>query len=78
MASKSGGPTGPKKIKSGFCFLEVLGHDRHQLAKRCKDAGHNAKIPVTIRGFLHYPTSRDDGTSIEFCVEVESVVERAR
>lgn len=69
-----------KKIKSGFCFLDVLGRDRHQIAKRCASAKvkDRARIPVTIRGFLDYPTSGDDGTSIEFCVEVESVVERAR
>lgn len=26
------------------------------------------KIPITITGFIEYPSSRDDGTSVEFYV----------
>lgn len=67
-----------QNIQSGFCFLDVTGKGRHALAKRCEKAKDKARIPVTIRGYLDYATSRDDGTSIEFCVEVESAVERKR
>lgn len=64
-----------EKIDSGFCYLDVK-CGRVKLAKRII-AGEK-RIPVTIRGHIIDIASQDDGTSIEFTVEVSDAVERVR
>ena len=69
-----------EKIDSGFCFLDVK-RGRVNLAKRInklKGFGAPVRIPVTIRGHITDISSQDDGTSIEFEVEVSEAVERVR
>ena len=60
----------PKKITSGFCFLDVK-QGRKGMARYLEEGGK--PIPVTIKGHILYAHSGDDGTSIEFCVEVKEV-----
>ncbi len=67
----------PKKIKSSFAILDVEGKVRHQLAEHfvrhprtdgvLPDA---ARAPIVISGFICGQWGGDDGTSIEFEVEV--------
>jgi hypothetical protein len=64
-----------EKIDSGFCFLDVK-RGRVKLAKRVNTG--EARIPVTIRGYITGISSQDDGTSIEFEVTVSDAVERLR
>ena len=62
--------TPPKTIKSKFALLDVT-TSRHRL-QRCLTKGA-APIPVTIKGVIMEQTGNDDGTSIEFGVDVASV-----
>jgi hypothetical protein len=67
-------------IDSEFCFLDVK-RGRVALAKRINQMrgfGLKPRIPVTIRGYITDVASQDDGTSIEFTVEVTSAVERQK
>lgn len=64
-----------EKIDSGFCFLDVK-RGRVKLAKRA--AKDDCRIPVIIRGHIIGISNGDDGTSIEFTVEVSEAVERVR
>lgn len=64
-----------EKINSTFALLDVK-HGRLKLAKRV-NAGED-RIPVTIRGHIVNVWSADDGTSIEFEVQVSDAVERVR
>jgi len=58
-------------IKSDFALLDVkLG--RRALADEFKKQPR-LRIPVTITGFITGVSSRDDGESIEFTVDVENV-----
>lgn len=56
------------KIESDFALLDVK-KGRKTLSK-VFDKNQNARIPVTICGFLIGQWGHDDGTSIEFEVEV--------
>jgi len=64
----------PNNITSGFALLDVKsgrkGLSNHFCGKSYSDA---KKIPVTIKGFIAGQWGDDDGTSIEFHVEVDSV-----
>lgn len=64
------------KIKSGFALLDVT-HGRKALAAKMppgsKSLDRDARIPVTIQGFITHRHGSDDGTSIEFGVEVTKV-----
>lgn len=64
-----------RTINSDFAILDVK-RGRKGLAKRI-EAGET-RIPVTIRGFIIDQNSYDDGTSIEFAIDVTSAVERER
>lgn len=64
-----------EKINSNFAILDVK-RGRVELARRI-NRGEN-RIPVTIRGYITDINSRDDGTSIEFGIEVTDAVERMR
>ena len=64
-----------RAINSEFALLDVK-RGRVELARRI-NRGDN-RIPVTIRGYITDVWGNDDGTSIEFQVDVASVVERAR
>jgi hypothetical protein len=69
-----------EKIDSEFCLLDVK-RGRVALAKRINQAtsrGLKSRIPVTIRGYITDVWGNDDGTSIEFQVEVSDAVERVR
>ena len=57
------------KLKSGFAFLDVK--SGRQGLKKLVETGQ--RVPVTIKGYIGVPVSGDDGESIEFGVEVESV-----
>lgn len=57
-----------KKITSRFALLDVKS-GRKGLLKEVKQR----KIPVTIKGFIINRWGNDDGTSIEFVIEVEEV-----
>lgn len=63
-----------EKISSNFAILDVM-HGRVKLAKRV-NAGE--RIPVTIRGYIDTVHGSDDGTSIEFSIDVTDAVERVR
>lgn len=52
-----------------FAILDVK-RGRKRLRKFVKD--HKFKIPVTIEGFIVSEWSGDDGTSIEFEIDVKS------
>lgn len=55
-------------IKSGFAFLDVKSG-----RKTLEKITNSHRVPVTIKGFINCPSNGDDGTSIEFEVEVDSV-----
>lgn len=65
-------------ITSGFALLDVK-KGRHKLAKHFTKrpplgpCPPELRIPVVITGFIDGVHSRDDGTSIEFQVEVTGV-----
>lgn len=58
-------------FKSHFAILDVKA-GRKALAKR---VAKGQRIPVTIRGFIVSRWGDDDGTSIEFSLDVTSVTE---
>jgi hypothetical protein len=64
-----------ERIDSDFAILDVK-RGRVALAKRI-NSGDN-RIPVTIRGYITAQNGNDDGTSIEFTVEVTDAYERLR
>lgn len=65
--------TKPTKINSTFAILDVK-KGRRALAKRFeKDKG--LRIPVIIKGYITHQWGGDDGTSIEFGVDVDDVEE---
>jgi len=70
-------------MKSDFAILDVKA-GRKGLAKhfvkrpRSGPCPRELRIPVTITGYIVGQWGRDDGTSIEFEVEVTSVSEAAR
>jgi hypothetical protein len=64
--------TSLNKVKSDFALLDVK-KGRRALRKRLEQ--NPTRIPVTIHGFIATAWSDDDGTSIEFEVEVTSVKE---
>lgn len=64
------------KLKSNFAILDVES-GRKQLAKMMPPGSQSLpkekRIPVVIRGFISHRHGADDGTSIEFGVDVTSV-----
>lgn len=58
-------------IDTTFALIDVK-HDRHKLKRRV-DAGE--RVRVTVTGYLTRTWSRDDGTSIEFEMEVTGAEE---
>lgn len=58
------------KLQSTYANLDVM-HGRKQLAKHFAKGG--APIPVIIRAQITGPYGCDDGTSIEFICDVQSV-----
>lgn len=56
-------------FKSGFALLDVT-TGRAKLAKRI---AKGERIPVVIRGVINAQWGSDDGTSIEFEIEVKSI-----
>lgn len=64
------------KITSDFALLDVK-DGRHKLAEHFKGqptfgpCPPELRIPITIVGYIDRQVSRDDGTSIEFSVQVE-------
>ena len=65
----------PRPINSDFAILDVK-WGRVELGRRI-NRGDN-RIPVTIRGYIVRQHGNDDGTSIEFEIEVTDAVERLR
>lgn len=68
------------KLQSDFALLDVK-HGRKGLAKMMPPGSQSLpkekRIPVVIRGYISHRHGADDGTSIEFGVDVTSVeVER--
>lgn len=61
-------------FKSDFALLDVKS-GRAALAKRIEIG---ERIPVVIRGVIRKQWGNDDGTSIEFEVDVDSVKELKR
>lgn len=59
-------------IDSSFALLDVK-KGRKALLRRIKNG--ETKIPVTIHGYIVKDWSGDDGTSIEFEIDVRAVVE---
>lgn len=64
-----------RKIDSKFAILDIK-RGRVELARRL-NRGDN-RIPVTVRGYIVNQHGNDDGTSIEFEIEVTDAVERLR
>lgn len=60
----------PTKITSTFAILDVR-VGRKGLATYLSPG--SMRVPVTIRGHIDYQWSGDDGTSIEFAVDVASI-----
>lgn len=58
------------KISSDFAILDVK-VGRAKLDKIVGD--HRRRVPVTITGFITNTHSHDDGTSIEFSVDVTAL-----
>ena len=68
------------KISSDFALLDVKA-GRHKLAKQFdgfRTAEREDRIPVTITGFISNRWGNDDGTSIEFGVDVTDVAIKPR
>jgi len=66
------------KLESGFAILDVR-RGRRQLERLfAKGRGgypaNGERVPVTITGYITHQHGRDDGESIEFGIEVTSVV----
>lgn len=65
------------KINSEFAILDVK-HGRKALEKRMPPGSNRLPadqlIPVTITGYISHQHGGDDGTSIEFGIDVTSVV----
>jgi hypothetical protein len=59
----------PPRINSTYAIVDVM-KGRHALARYLKA---NEGLPVTIHGVLIYPFGSDDGTSIEFCMDVSKI-----
>lgn len=64
-----------EKINSTFAILDVM-RGRVKLAKRVNSG--ETHIPITIRGYIVNVHGNDDGTSIEFEIEVTDAIERLR
>lgn len=65
------------KIKSYFAVLDVVGPSRKKLEKHFGGESLVDKsfyIPIVLRGWIVGQHGNDDGTSIEFTVDVGSVV----
>ena len=64
------------KIKSTFAILDVQ-NGRKLLAKRMLPGSRSLpkgeRIPVVIHGWISHRHGNDDGTSIEFGVDVDRV-----
>lgn len=65
------------KYKSDFVLLDIKS-GRASLAKLFggngyPEAGKEVRIPVTINGFITHRHGNDDGVSIEYGVEVETL-----
>lgn len=64
------------KLKSTFAILDVM-HGRRQLDKLIDRSGKHhelpERIPVVIHGWISGRWGADDGTSQEFCVDVDRV-----
>ncbi len=64
------------KLTSKFALLDVT-QGRKQLAKRMPPGSQrlprDKRIPITIHGFISHQHGNDDGTSIEFGVDVSYV-----
>lgn len=69
-----------KPIKSDFAILDVLKGFRHKLAEHFDKAPRlgrvpdELRIPVVIVGHIDRQHGSDDGTSIQFTVEVADVI----
>lgn len=64
-----------RKINSTFAILDVK-RGRVELARRVNVG--ETRIPVTVRGYITEVHSHDDGTSIEFQIDVTDAVERLK
>lgn len=67
------------KLNSTFALLDVM-HGRRQLEKKIasdKKAGRQTRIPVTVTGYITGQWGSDDGTSIEFEIDVKAVKVKA-
>ena len=60
------------KIKSNFAILDVK-KGRKKLVRHFDECPKRPRIPILIEGYIDGQHSEDDGTSIEFSVEVTSV-----
>ena len=60
----------PTKITSNFALLDVK-VGRKGLADYLSPG--TMRVPVTLRGFIDYQWSDDDGESIEFAVDVTAL-----
>jgi len=70
-------PIGAKmKLQSKYAILDVM-RGRKGLSKIMPPGSnhlpHAERIPVVITGYISHQHGSDDGTSIEFGVDVESV-----
>lgn len=66
------------KIKCTFAIVDIQGKLRHKLAKHFDNTPPGATaqkylIPITLYGYLDGTNSGDDGTSIEFTMQVDNV-----
>jgi hypothetical protein len=62
----------PVKYTSDFALLDIK-QGRSSLKKVTDAQQEDVRIPVTIKGFITHRHGGDDGTSIEFGVEVISL-----
>ena len=64
------------KLKSRFALLDVE-HGRKQLERRMPPGSQSLpddkRIPIVIHGWISHRHGADDGTSIEFGVDVDRV-----
>lgn len=60
------------ELNSTFALVDIQGPERHKLADALGIKGNQIKVPISLTGFLVCQSGGDDGTSIEFCMDVDS------
>jgi hypothetical protein len=63
----------PTKLKSDFAIVDIMAGRKRLEAYLKGFPDKHQGLPVIIYGRLTYPWGVDDGTSIEFCLDVDNI-----